>query len=167
MHFIFIFFSFDVDAFFVCFSIFTRHFISFFFARVVSYEVLMLTSKCEVCGLPDRGQPGHGQFPCGHFASHRRRTSTLSASSGFYIPTSESPAPSPTSNFLGVVGPAVSGYSPVKDSSKSLLSSLCRYRECPGCFVSISGTFSDKYHFVFFECVCMFCVCLLQKLINY
>jgi hypothetical protein len=131
-------------------------FILFIFLRVlfVSYEVLMLTSKCEVCGLPDRGgQPGHGQFPCGHFASQRRRASAMSVSSGFYIPpSSESPVPSPIPNFLGVVGPtsAASAYSPIKDSSKSLLSSLCRYQSVRDVLFSISGTFTGTvFYFVF------------------
>jgi hypothetical protein len=133
---------------------FSFHFIYFLRVLFVSYEVLMLTSKCEVCGLPDRGgQPGHGQFPCGHFASQRRRASAMSVSSGFYIPpSSESPVPSPIPNFLGVVGPtsAASAYSPIKDSSKSLLSSLCRYQSVRDVLFSISGTFTGTvFHFVF------------------
>ena len=109
-----------------------------------SYEVLMLTSKCGVCGLPDRGPAGlgHGQFPCGHSAigGHPRRTSNVSVGSLYNSHTmadSASPAASPTAHFLGIggVGPqpqqhaaTPTPYSPIKDSSKSLLASICRYR---------------------------------------
>ena len=110
-------------------------FFSIFFCSVGlrSYEVLMLTSKCETCGLPERGfnaGNGNGLFPCGHPVSgnQRRRTSTLSTSSGVCLPaTLESPIPSPTPSYLGVVARSATPYSPVKDSSKSLLASLCRY----------------------------------------
>jgi len=115
----------------------------FIFFCVNSYEVLMLTSKCGVCGLPDRGPVGlgHGQFPCGHSAigGHPRRTSNVSVGSLYNNHTmadSASPAQSPTAHFLGIggVGPqqqlaaTPTPYSPVKDSSsKSLLASICRY----------------------------------------
>ena len=101
----------------------------FFCFCVASYEVLMLTSKCEVCGLPDKG-PGllPGQFPCGHTANHRR-TSNVSVSSGYYNTVQDSPVPSPTGNFLTISGSCGAPLSPtpVKDSSKSLLASICRY----------------------------------------
>ena len=98
--------------------------------QMVSYEVLMLTSKCEVCGLPDRGHSlNAGQFPCGHFNSGKRRTSTLSTSSGLNCNPAfpESPIPSPTPNYLALAPRSVSSYSPVKETPKSLLASLCRY----------------------------------------
>ena len=104
-------------------------FMLFFYFCVASYEVLMLTSKCEVCGLPDKG-PGlvPGQFPCGHTANHRR-TSNVSVSSGYYNTVQDSPVPSPTGHFLtiGSMGGTPLSPAPVKDSSKSLLASICRY----------------------------------------
>ena len=120
---------------FRCLFCWHSFFFSIFFCSVGlrSYEVLMLTSKCETCGLPERGfnaGNGNGLFPCGHPVSgnQRRRTSTLSTSSGVCLPaTLESPIPSPTPSYLGVVARSATPYSPVKDSSKSLLASLCRY----------------------------------------